>query len=423
MNNKLTKKQLITIAGIIIIGIVLALLITLARPKNSASETTEKSKIGEPVAAKTAAGEKTAVKPETSEDRNEASAQKPHVDQVKLSDAQINAAGIAIVKAGPAKIHTTITLPGEIRFNEDRTAQVVPLLGGTVQSVKANIGQAVKKGQVLAVIASTALSDQRSQLLTAEKRMTLAKTTLEREKKLWEEKISAEQDYLQARQAWQEAEIERNNAQQKLRALGSSPSHAGSLNSYELRAPFDGVVVEKHISLGQSVKEDTVLFAVSDLSTVWAEVAVPASDLNAVRVGEGVTVKASAFDAKVAGKISYIGSLLGAQTRTATARVVLANPNSSWRPGLFVNVEIEVSSSEQDVAVAVNSTAIQTIEDKPTVFARVLGGFEARPVTLGRSDSSKVEIVKGFGAGHEYAAAGSFVIKAELGKSSNEDSD
>lgn len=413
MKNKITKKQSAAIAGIIAAGVILALLIMLVKPTTAAKEGGE-----EAVASKQGAEKSSEAKSESRHEPEEELS-----NEVKLSDAQIRASGIAMRKAGPAKIHTTITLPGEIRFNEDRTAQVVPLLEGVVQRVTVNVGETVKKGQVLAVLSSAGISDQRSQLLTAEKRLSLAITTFEREKKLWEEKISAEQDYQQARQAMQEAEIERNNAQQKLRAVGSGRGAASALNSYEMRAPFDGVVVEKHISLGQSVKEDSNLFTISDLSTVWAEVAVPASDIDVVRVGENVTVNASAFDGKVTGKIAYVGSLIGAQTRTATARIVLTNPNSSWRPGLFVNVDVEVASSQQDVAVAVSSTAIQTIENKPTVFVRAPGGFVAKQVTLGRIDATTVEVVKGLEAGSEYAAAGSFVIKAELGKSSNADAD
>ena len=194
----------------------------------------------------------------------------------------------------------------------------------------------------------------------------------------------------------------------------------GALNRYELRAPFDGTIVEKHLTLGESVKEDTNIFTISDLSTVWAEVAVPANDLDAVRVGRKVSVKASSFDAKAAGTIAYVGSLLGEQTRTAKARVVLSNPNSSWRPGLFVNVDVDVASKQTEVPVAISTDAVQSVEDKPTIFVRVPGGFVAQPVTLGRSDGKTVEVVKGLKAGSQYAAAGSFVIKAELGKSSAE---
>lgn len=337
---------------------------------------------------------------------------------IAMSDEQAKLAGITINAAGPAKINSSLTLPGEIRYNEDRTAHVVPRMAGVVESVHVNLGQKVKKGQVMAVIASSGLSEQRSELLAAQKRFTLAKTTYEREKKLWQEKISAEQDYLQAEQAMQEAEIAVRNAQQKLTAVGASASGRGSLNSYEIRAPFDGMVMEKHISLGEAIKEDADIFTISDLSTVWAEVAVPAKDLNAVRVGEKVTVKASAFDAKATGTISFVGSLLGEQTRTAKARISLPNPDASWRPGLFVNVEIV--SNQADVPVVVSTDAIQTVNDRPTVFVRVPGGFLPQQVTLGRSDGKVVEVVKGLKSGSKYAGAGSFIVKSEQGKASAE---
>lgn len=412
MDSKISKKQLAYIVGILAVGVVLALLIMLTKPRAPAAEAGEAEHAEEQVASK--------AEGEAGEDSHEA--EEAHSDSVKLTDAQISASGIKVLKAGPATIRSTLTLPGEIKFNQDRTAQVVPLLEGTVQAVHADIGQSVKKGQVLAVIASVELSDLRSQLLTAEKRLSLAKTTLAREKKLWEEKISAEQDYLQARQAMQEAEIDYRNAEQKLRALGSSAYSKGGLNSYELRAPFNGVVVEKAVSLGQSVKEDSSLFTIADLSTVWADVAVPASDLGNVRVGEQVTVRASALETEAVGKIAYVGSLLGAETRTANARVVLPNPALSWRAGLFVNVEVQLQSNQREAPVTVAAAALQTVEEKPTVFVRMPGGFRAEHVTLGRRDTATVEVTKGLAPGTEYAAGNSFVIKAELGKSSDEDS-
>lgn len=245
--------------------------------------------------------------------------------KIELTDAQLQASGVTLKKAGAARIRGGLQLPGEIRFNEDRTAHVVPRLTGVVEAVQANLGQQVKKGQVLAIIASTALSEQRSELLAAQKRLSLARTMHDREKKLWEEKISAEQDYLQARQALHEAEIALQNAQQKLIALGAGMPSSGALNRYEIRAPFDGMVVEKHITLGEVVKEETNIFTISDLSTVWAEIVVPAKDLNLVRVGAKATIQATAFDAEAGGTVSYVGAFLGDQTRTATARVTLPN--------------------------------------------------------------------------------------------------
>jgi len=343
-----------------------------------------------------------------------------HDETIVLTDAQIQSAGIGIDKATPARIRTSSQLPGEIRFNEDRTAHVVPRLTGVVESVPANLGQPVKRGQVLAVIASTGLSELRSELLAAQRRLALARSTYTREKQLWQEKISAEQDYLAAQQTLREAEIAVANAQQKLVALGASATGTGSLNRYEIRAPFDGIVVEKHIALGEAVKEDASIFTLSDLSSVWAEIVVPAKDLNVVRVGEKVVVRATAFDSTAEGQISYVGALLGQDTRTAKARVTLPNPKMAWRPGLFVNVD--VVSGETEVPVSVLADAVQTVEDKPVVFVRVKDGFTAQPVKLGRADGKRVEVIDGLKAGTAYAASGSFVLKAELGKGSAEHS-
>ena len=338
--------------------------------------------------------------------------------KIELSDAQAKAAGIKIDTAAPAHIRSAFQLPGEIRFNEDRTAHVVPRLAGVVESVPANLGQQVKKGQVLAVIASTEVAEMRSELLSAQRRQTLAQVTYEREKKLWQEKISAEQDYLQAQQAFREAEIATQNARQKLAAIGASTGTAGGLSRYELRAPFDGAIVEKHIALGEAVKEDSNVFMISDLSSVWAEIIVPAKDLGIVRVGERATVKATSIGSVSTGTVSYVGSLLGEQTRTAKARVTLANPDLAWRPGLFVNVEL--TSDERNAPVAVLSDAIQTVNDRPTVFLKIDGGFVGQVVTTGRSDGKYTEILTGIKPGTAYAASGSFVVKAEQGKGSAE---
>lgn len=337
--------------------------------------------------------------------------------KIELTAEQTKTAAIGIQVASPAVVQSGLQFPGEIRFNEDRTAHVVPRLAGVVEAVPANIGQQVKKGQVLAVIASTALSEQRSELLAAQKRLELARTTFEREKKLWEEKISAEQDYLQARTGLQEAQIAVQNAQQKLTAIGAGPASQG-LNRFELRAPFDGMIVEKHLALGEAVKEDANIFTISDLSSVWAEFVVAAKDLSQVRVGEKVTISSAAFDGKAEGTVSYVGSLLGEQTRTAKARVTMVNPKMAWRPGLFVTVN--VLAEEVQVAVAVSADAIQEVNGENAVFVAVPGGFVVQPVKIGRSNGKVVEVTDGLKAGARYAAANSFILKSELGKASAE---
>ena len=335
--------------------------------------------------------------------------------RVAMSDAQLKQNGVSLLSAGPARIDHTLQMIGEIRLNEDRISHVVPLLTGIVVASHANAGDRVRKGQLLAVMSSQTLADQRSELLAAQKRLALTRTTYTREKTLWEEKISAEQDYLQAKNAMQEAEIAVQNARQKLASLGGAGSAGGNLTRYEIRSPIDGVVVEKHLSLGEAVQGDAKIFVVADLSTVWAEMTVAAKDLNAVRIGQTASIKATAFTAETSGKVSYVGALVGEQTRSAKARVVLPNPQGTWRPGLQVNVELVAGTV--DVPVAVAASALQKVRDWNVVFGRYGEYLEARPLVLGRSDGKFVEVVSGLNAGEVYAAENSFLIKADLEKS------
>lgn len=334
--------------------------------------------------------------------------------RVQMSERQLTNNAIEVLTAGPASIKTALRLIGEIKLNADKTVYIVPRLGGVVESVVANAGDQVKKGQLLAIVASQSLADQRSELLAAQKRLTLSRITYEREKKLWEERISAEQDYLQARNAMLEDEIAVQAARQKLQALGGLSTRGSDLTRYEIRSPIDGIITDKQVAAGQVVKEDASIFVVADLATVWAEMTIYAKDINAVKLGQQVTVRSSALNAEAAGTITYVGSLVGTSSRTAPARVVLANKQNIWRPG--VPVEVELVADEVEVPLAVSVEGIQSLGDRKLVFGRYGDAFEARPLTLGRGDTRYVEVLDGLLPGERYAAQNSFLIKAELGK-------
>ena len=113
-----------------------------------------------------------------------------------------------------------------------------------------------------------------------------------------------------------------------------------------------------------------------------------------------------------------LGALIGAQSRSATARLVLPNPRGLWRPGLPVTVALQAPAV--DVAVAVPLEAVQTLDDARVVFVRQGQDFEARRVQTGRSDARQVEIVQGLAAGERYASRNSFLVKADLGKAAAE---
>ncbi|PZP30924.1 MAG: efflux transporter periplasmic adaptor subunit [Roseateles depolymerans] len=338
-----------------------------------------------------------------------------HDELIALTEAQQRAAGIVVEPSRAATLRARLELPGEVGLNEDRTAHVVPRVSGVVEAVPVSLGQVVRRGELLAVLSSPAVSDLRAELQAAQRRLQLARATHEREQRLYDEKISPQQDVQQAEQALREAEIAVANARQKLQAVGAAPD-GGVLGRLELRAPFDGSIVQKHISRGEQVREDANVFTLSDLRQVWVQISVPARELPQVRVGAPVAIAADGWPQPVPGQVAYVGALIGEQSRTAQARVTLANPDGSWRPGLFVNVTLQGQAFE--AAVTVSTQAVQTLGERSVVFVAAPGGFVARPVRLGRSDGERVEVLEGLKAGEPHIAVGSFVAKAEAGKAS-----
>lgn len=186
-----------------------------------------------------------------------------------------------------------------------------------------------------------------------------------------------------------------------------------TLASFELKAAFDGVVIDRHVVPGEAVSRDTPAFIVADLSTVWIDVHVYQSALNDLRPGQPVRIVGPGGAPSAEGQVSYVAPVVEQATRTASARVVLPNPDGAWRPGLFVNVTV---FTPVDAPVVVASEAVHRLEDRTVVFVVEGERLEPRPVTIGRSGRTTVAITAGVAAGDRYAEAGSFLVKAELAK-------
>ncbi|MCL4477196.1 MAG: efflux RND transporter periplasmic adaptor subunit [Nitrospirae bacterium] len=341
---------------------------------------------------------------------------------VKLHDGDLKEFGIVVKEAGPGRLSVQRELPGEIVPNADRLAHIVPRVAGVVRRVFKNVGDAVKAGEVLTVIDSRELADAQAAYLGALKRVEIARTNIKREEELWKKRISPEIDYLEARKSFDEAQIELKSAEQKLHALGLSEEYVEKLPSrpdvtytnYEIRAPFGGTVLEKHIALGEYLKDDKEAFVIADLSSVWVNISVYQKDMPYIRKGREVTISASGRVPDTKGVISYISSVTGEETRTAVARVVLPNPSGVLRPGLFVSAKIMVD--EVNVPLLVPKTALVTEGEKTEVFVETDKGFSPQPVSIGRSDDMNAEVTSGLKAGQRYVAKGGFTLKAQLGK-------
>lgn len=341
---------------------------------------------------------------------------------IALSERDRSGAGIELATAGPGRLDLHTRLLGEVRLNEERLAHVVPPVPGVVREVCVRIGDRVKAGQLLAVLASRELAEARARYLSARGRRELAVIVHERDNELWERQILTEREYLDARQVLSEADIEFQAAEQTLHALGvgdeelaglTAIREAGALSRHELRAPLDGTVVELHITLGETVTEDSDVLTLADLRTVWVDLDVPQVDLAAVREGQRATISASGVDIPdVTAAVGLVSPVIDGRTRTARARVEIPNTSGHWRPGLFVTAS--VASEQTEAAVVVPKGAVQSLEGESVVFVPDGGVFKSVPVVVGRSDGTHVEIERGLGPGEPYVVEGAFALKAEV---------
>lgn len=339
---------------------------------------------------------------------------------VHLTPAQIDAAGIRVAPVTAGTIGKSVNVPGRIVPDENRMAQVTPKITGTVTSVKKNLGDTVQKGDVLAEIESREMADAAAEYQAAVKSEELTRSMLSREKTLWERKITAEQEYLNARNAHQEAAIKTDLARQKLRALGYDDAalKRGLSRFHILAAPVSGRIIDRNITPGAFADTGKAAFTVADLSVVWVDIALPPGDIAAVREGQPARIVNGTVD--IDGKVIFISPAINPDTGAAKAIIEIPNTDGSWRPGLFVTAAIATGNAESANALTVPRDAIQTIEGKPSVFVRTDEGFMTRPVTTGRSDGTRIEIISGVAPGETIAVTGTFTIKAELGKSEAE---
>jgi cobalt-zinc-cadmium efflux system membrane fusion protein len=186
-----------------------------------------------------------------------------------------------------------------------------------------------------------------------------------------------------------------------------------TLAPFELKAAFDGVVIDRHVVPGEAVGRDTPAFIVADLSTVWVDVHVYQSALADLEVDQPVRIVGPAGTGEAERRVAYIAPVVEQATRTATARVVLPNPNGVWRPGLFVNVTVLTPIA---APVVVATEALHRFGDGDVVFVVAGDAFVARKVIAGRTGRTTVAIVNGLAPGERYAEKGSFLVKAELAK-------
>lgn len=193
--------------------------------------------------------------------------------------------------------------------------------------------------------------------------------------------------------------------------------HDEPISSFFLRSPITGHIIEKHATIGEIVESGKSLFVVADLSSVWIVLDLYERDVARVKMGQEARVIVPGLKDAVVGKVTYLGDLVDAQTRTLKARVEVKNPEHRLKPGMFVQVQL-VEKAAKTPVVLVPEGAIQRMGAETIVFIEEKRGhYMKRDVKLGARSGSKVVIKSGLNAGDNVVVTGSFWLKSQLSKS------
>lgn len=368
-----------------------------------------------------------------------------HMDEAVLTPEAIQQNGIRVEPALKHALGQVLTVPGRISYNMEQMAHVGTPVQGRVAEVRVKLGDPVKKDDTLVIIDSPALGEAQSDFLqkrtlveVASANMEVAQTAAERAKRLLEGKGIAlgeyqrrEGEYKAALGAQKAARAALTAAENTLRLYGATADDLKRLSAtgevdphFAIRAPIDGQVIEREITLGEVVgPEREALLILADMSTLWVLAEVPENQIRQIALKAPATVSAEALaDETLQGTVAYIAPELNKETRTAQVRIEVAGGAATVSPGMFAQVSLLCGSSpEQSPAetLAVPDAAVQMFEGGPTVFAAVPdepGAFVARRVEVGPSNGTLIPILSGLEEGTPVVVEGAFIIKAEIAK-------
>jgi cobalt-zinc-cadmium efflux system membrane fusion protein len=358
------------------------------------------------------------------EHKPEGSAQPEHHDEptvVELSPDSLERAEIRIEAVRDMTSGQVLMAPAELQPNADRIARVGPRVPGRIARVIVALGANVRAGQALATIRSPAVAEAAATLDSARATENLARRSLARERDLFERKVSAQREVLEAEAALATAEAAVRAAEARLATMGfSAPSGdaQGSDPVVTVTSPIAGTVIERTAAADAPVGPDSVLFTIVDLSSLWLTVRVPETSASAIRTKQHVSVVVGALpDRHVEGRVEYIAPIVAPETRTVDVRVQVPNRGRELRPGMSATARFDLPpqrSASSDTRVLVPRTAIQELNQATVVF--VPDGdrrFKPQPVTLGSSFGNDVEVVSGVKVGDRIVVQGAFTLKAQ----------
>lgn len=330
-------------------------------------------------------------------------------------------AGVRLTRPVEGAGLSNLAFLGEVRYNRNRFARITPLAAGVLRRVLVDVGERVRAGQPLAVIAAPDIADARSAYLDALAVEKRTRAEYERKKALLERNIAPRRDYEAALADLDLARSRTETARQQLLNFGFDADAVAEIadtrtttSTLHVVAPFDGTIVERAAVIGERAAPGDMLFTLADLTTMWLDLSIPEDRLVHVAVGDAVEASFETLpDLRLEGRLSWLSAGVDPHTRMLRARAEIPNPGRVLKDGMYG--QARMMAQRQFTGVLVPSESLHHFDDKPFVFARVEDDlYEVRRVEIGGRQGNVVAIRAGLRAGDEVVSQSSFTVKSEF---------
>lgn len=352
--------------------------------------------------------------PAPAEAEAEAGHEEGEAEGVEMTAEAVRASGILVQTVSAGGLASEVLTQATVAAAPNGEALLTARAAGAVTRIYKRLGDPVRAGETLAVVESREAAQIAAERTSAAARATLAQKTLAREKRLFEQRVSARQDYEQAQAEAAAANAEARRASSAAGAANVTADGRGVVVS----SPISGRVTAASVSLGAYVQPETELFRIADPTRLQVEAAVSGADASRIAPGDRAVVE-TADGRTIEGRVRSITPGLNLETRSATA--VLDVPASGLQPGQSLRARLFPKTTGTSAAIVVPDEAVQTLEGRDVVFVRSAKGFQAVPVTVGQRSAGRAEILAGLKAGQSIAARNAFLLKAEMGKGEGEE--
>lgn len=321
-------------------------------------------------------------------------------------------------------IEVTHKATGEVGPNRDRFVIVSPRVSGVVKELFVDWGDPVKKGQKLAVLDSVELGEVRANYKKAMAMVRMAKKNYSREKTLYKQKISSTKHFLEAENAYEQAQIELKALKEKLILMGQQEGDIQDIaedqvsSLFILSAPFDGTVVEKNVAIGELKDAFAPIVTISDLTNLWVWFDIYEKDIPIVKPGNKVMISVASYpNEQFEGLVTHIGVTVDEKTRTVKVRAEVDNRHEKLKPGMFAKVLLLHQSEKTNSLPVVPDEAVQTDGQEHFVFVPLHEGlFVRRDVTLGTRVDGHVKVMSGLNKNDRVVVKGGFLLKSGIMK-------